>query len=62
MEQADVIVENFRSEVKHRLKIDYATIKKVNPRIVYASISGFGQEGPYSHRAGVDQIVQGMSG
>lgn len=62
VEQADVIVENFRSEVKHRLKIDYATIKNVNPCIVYASISGFGQEGPYSQRAGVDQIVQGMSG
>ena len=60
--KADVIVENFRAEVKHRLGVDYASVKKVNESIVYASISGFGQEGPYSPRPGVDQIVQGMSG
>ena len=60
--QADVIVENFRAEVKHRLGVDYESVKKVNPAIIYASISGFGQEGPYGERAGVDQIVQGLSG
>ena len=60
--QADVIVENFRAEVKHRLKVDYESVKAVNESIVYASISGFGQDGPYSKRPGVDQIVQGMSG
>lgn len=59
---ADVIVENFRSDVKYRLCVDYETIKKINPRIIYASISGFGQEGPYATRPGVDQIIQGMSG
>lgn len=60
--RADVVVENFRTQVKYRLGIDYETVKKVNPRIVYGSISGFGQDGPYSKRPGVDQIVQGMSG
>ena len=60
--KADVIVENFRAEVKHRLKVDYESVKAVNEPIVYASISGFGQDGPYSKRPGVDQIVQGMSG
>ena len=59
---ADVIVENYRSTVKHRLGIDYEAVKKVNPRIVYGSISGFGQDGPYEGRAGVDQIAQGMGG
>jgi crotonobetainyl-CoA:carnitine CoA-transferase CaiB-like acyl-CoA transferase len=59
---ADVIVENFRSEVKHRLGIDYPAIRAINPRIIYASISGFGQDGPYGDRAGVDQIIQGLSG
>jgi formyl-CoA transferase len=61
-EKADVIVENFRSEVKHRLGIDYESVKKINPRIVYGSISGFGQTGPYAKRPGVDQIAQGMGG
>jgi len=61
-EKADVIVENFRSEVKYRLGVDYESVKKVNPRIVYGSISGFGQTGPYSKRPGVDQIAQGMGG
>jgi len=61
-ETADVIVENYRPDVKHRLGIDYETIQKINPRIVYASISGFGQDGPYSGRPGLDQVAQGMSG
>ncbi len=60
--EADVIVENFKAEVKHRLGVDYEAVKAVNPGIIYASISGFGQDGPYGERAGVDQIVQGMSG
>lgn len=60
--KADIIVENFRMEVKYRLGVDYESVKKVNPGIIYASISGFGQEGPYSKRPGVDQIVQGTSG
>jgi formyl-CoA transferase len=59
---ADVVVENFRSTVKHKLGVDYEAVKKVNPRIVYGSISGFGQDGPYAGRAGVDQIAQGMGG
>jgi formyl-CoA transferase len=59
---ADVIVENFRPDVKHRLGIDYDTVAALNPRIVYGSISGFGQEGPYSKRPGLDQIAQGLSG
>jgi formyl-CoA transferase len=61
-EKADVIVENFRSEVKFRLGVDYESVKKINPRIVYGSISGFGQSGPYAKRPGVDQIAQGMGG
>lgn len=59
---ADVVVENFKAEVKHRLGVDYQAVRAVNPAIVYASISGFGQDGPYGGRAGVDQIIQGMSG
>ena len=59
---ADVVVENFKADVKHRLGVDYESVRAVNPAVVYASISGFGQSGPYSGRAGVDQIVQGMSG
>ena len=62
VETADVIVENMRANVKHRLGIDWETVHKVNPRLVYGSISGFGQTGPYSARAGVDQIAQGMGG
>jgi len=62
VEKADVIVENMRATVKHRLHVAYEDVRKVNPRIVYGSISGFGQTGPYSKRGGVDQIVQGMSG
>ncbi|HXF54347.1 MAG TPA: CaiB/BaiF CoA-transferase family protein [Hyphomicrobiaceae bacterium] len=60
--RADVLVENFRPDVKHRLGIDYETLKVVNPRLVYVSISAFGQDGPYRDRPGVDQIIQGMSG
>ncbi len=59
---ADVVVENMRSEVKHRLRISYDDLRPANPRLVYASISGFGQDGPYGKRAGVDQIAQGMGG
>jgi crotonobetainyl-CoA:carnitine CoA-transferase CaiB-like acyl-CoA transferase len=61
-DRADVVVENFRSTVKHRLGVDYEAVKKINPRIVYGSISGFGQDGPYEGRPGVDQIAQGMGG
>ncbi len=60
--KADVILENMRANVKHRLKVSYDDVKAVNPRIVYGSISGFGQDGPYGPRAGVDQIAQGMGG
>jgi crotonobetainyl-CoA:carnitine CoA-transferase CaiB-like acyl-CoA transferase len=59
---ADVILENMRAQVKHRLKVSYEDVKAINPRIVYGSISGFGQDGPYGPRAGVDQIAQGMGG
>src|ERR1700754_4342145 len=62
VEKADVVVENFRPDVKKRLKIDYDSLKKINPRIILASISGFGQDGPYSGRPGFDQIAQGMGG
>jgi crotonobetainyl-CoA:carnitine CoA-transferase CaiB-like acyl-CoA transferase len=62
IEQADVVVENFRPDVKHRLGIDPDAVWAVNPRVVYASISGFGQTGPYASRPGVDQIAQGLSG
>src|SRR3712207_6679377 len=54
-EGADVIVENMRANVKYRLGVDYESVRRVNPRIVYGSISGFGQDGPYAERAGVDQ-------
>ena len=60
--KADVVVENYRPGVKHKLGIDYQTLSEVNPRLVYASISGFGQDGPYANRPGVDQIAQGMGG
>ena len=60
--RADVVVENFRPDVKHRLGIDYEALEKINPRLVYASISGFGQDGPYRERPGFDQIAQGMGG
>jgi formyl-CoA transferase len=59
---ADVVVENYRPDVKTRLGIDYDALKAINPRLVYASISGFGQSGPYRDRPGFDQIAQGMGG
>src|SRR5450755_3990009 len=62
VEKADVVVENFRPDVKDRLGIDYESLKKINKRIVLASISGFGQDGPYAKRPGFDQIAQGMGG
>jgi len=62
VEQADVVVENYRPQVKHRLGIDYETLKEINKGIVYVSISGFGQDGPYADRPGFDQIAQGMAG
>jgi crotonobetainyl-CoA:carnitine CoA-transferase CaiB-like acyl-CoA transferase len=60
--RSDVLVENYRADVKHRLGIDYETLRKINPRLVYGSISGFGQDGPYRDRPGFDQIAQGMGG
>ena len=60
--RADVLVENFRPDVKTRLGIDYAALSAINPRLVYGSISGFGQTGPYADRPGYDQIAQGMGG
>jgi formyl-CoA transferase len=62
VKKADVVVENFRPDVKKRLGIDYTQLAKINPRVVYASISGFGQDGPYAERPGFDQIAQGMGG
>ena len=59
---ADVVVENYRPDVKFRLGIDYEKVKAVNPSVVYASISGFGQDGPYGHLPGFDQVAQGMGG
>jgi formyl-CoA transferase len=60
--EADVVVENYRPDVKFRLKVDYESLRAVNKRIVYASISGFGQDGPYRERPGFDQIAQGLGG
>ena len=62
VQTADVIVENMRAQVKHRLKVSYDDVKAVNPRIVYGSISRLRPDGPYGPRAGVDQIAQGMGG
>ena len=59
---ADVLIENMRSDVKHRLGIDFETLHEINPRLVYGSLSGFGQDGPYSNRPGMDQVTQGMGG
>ena len=61
-EKADVVVENFRPDVKYRLGIDFNSLSTKNPRLVYASISGFGQDGPLADRPGFDQIAQGMGG
>ena len=62
VEKADVVVENFRPDVKAKLGVDYESVRKINPRVVYGSISGFGQDGPYHKRPGFDQIAQGMGG
>jgi crotonobetainyl-CoA:carnitine CoA-transferase CaiB-like acyl-CoA transferase len=59
---ADVVVENWRPDVKNRLGLDYGSLKAINPRIILASISGFGQDGPYASRPGFDQVIQGMGG
>jgi crotonobetainyl-CoA:carnitine CoA-transferase CaiB-like acyl-CoA transferase len=59
---ADIVVENYRPDVKFRLGFDYESLKKINPRIILASVSGFGQDGPYANRPGFDQIAQGMGG
>jgi formyl-CoA transferase len=60
--RADILVENMRPPVKHRLGVDYETVSLHNPRLIYGSISGFGQDGPYGERGGVDQIAQGLGG
>src|SRR5512134_27725 len=62
VKKADVVVENFRPDVKRRLGIDYKTLARINPKLIYGSISGFGQTGPYANRPGFDQIAQGMGG
>jgi crotonobetainyl-CoA:carnitine CoA-transferase CaiB-like acyl-CoA transferase len=62
VKKADVVVENFRPDVKAKLGIDYESMRQINPKIVYGSISGFGQDGPYHKRPGFDQIAQGMGG
>ncbi|MDE0332927.1 MAG: CoA transferase, partial [Nitrospinae bacterium] len=62
VKDADVVIENYRPDVKHRLGVDYEACRAVNPRIVYGSISGFGQEGPYHRRPGLDMTAQGLSG
>lgn len=62
IERSDVVIENFRSVVKARLGLTYEDLKQINPRIILASISGYGQDGPYSERPGVDQVMQGMCG
>ena len=62
VKKADVFIENYRPDVKHRLGIDPDTLRAINPRLVYASISGFGQDGPYAGWPGFDSIAQGMGG
>ena len=62
VKKADVVVENFRPDVKRRLGIDYKSLARINPKLIYGSISGFGQTGPYANRPGFDQIAQGMGG
>ena len=62
VETADVVVENYRPDVKDRLGIDYQSLNAINPKIILGSISGFGQDGPYAKRPGFDQIAQGMGG
>jgi crotonobetainyl-CoA:carnitine CoA-transferase CaiB-like acyl-CoA transferase len=62
VESADILVENYRPGVVSKLKIDYATLSKINPKLIYASISGFGQSGPWAQRPGFDLMAQAMSG
>ncbi len=62
VDRADILVENMRPSVKERLRFDFPTVHTRNPRLIYGSISGFGQDGPYRDRGGVDQIAQGMGG
>jgi crotonobetainyl-CoA:carnitine CoA-transferase CaiB-like acyl-CoA transferase len=62
VKQADVVIENYRPNVKFKLGIDYESLRQVNPRIILASVSGFGQDGPYVDRPGLDQIAQGLGG
>ncbi len=59
VQTADIFIESFRPDVKYRLGIDYETLKQINPRLIYASLSGFGQTGPYQTRPGYDQVIQG---
>ncbi|WLD94395.1 CaiB/BaiF CoA-transferase family protein [Alkalihalobacillus sp. AL-G] len=62
VKQSDVFIENFRPGVTQKLQIDYDTLKEINPNLIYCSISGYGQTGPYSHKGGFDLVAQGMSG
>lgn len=62
IKDADVLVENYRPGVTKKLKIDYETLKSINPKLIYCSISGYGQTGPYSHKGGFDIMAQGLSG
>ncbi len=62
VEQADVLVENFRPSVPARLGIDYPRLKKINPRLVYAGVTGYGDEGPLSEKGGFDQVLQCLTG
>src|ERR1700724_164094 len=62
VKKADVVVENFRPDVKRRLGVDSRQLARISPKLIYASISGFGQTGPYAHRPGFDEIAQGMGG
>src|SRR5690606_8856771 len=60
--EADFIVENFRPDVKHKLRVDYDSVKKLNPGVIYGSVSGFGQTGPYAAKGGYDIVAQGVTG
>jgi crotonobetainyl-CoA:carnitine CoA-transferase CaiB-like acyl-CoA transferase len=62
VKDADILIENFKLGGLAKYGLDYASLAKVNPRLIYCSITGFGQDGPYAHRAGYDYIIQGMSG
>jgi crotonobetainyl-CoA:carnitine CoA-transferase CaiB-like acyl-CoA transferase len=62
VKEADIVVENYRPDVKERLGFGYEALRRINPRIILCSISGFGEDGPYRNRAGFDQIAQGMGG